>query len=410
VVWRHRRELAPGAATLHIVVFLLGGYALVMFATTVWATDAPLADARISEVVKALVICLLVASLSPSWKSLRRAMATLVVAAAAMSSLSIVQVATGHFIDIVGGLVAARMANIYGHTMGLRATGPPVLHDPNFYARILLIALPLGVVLALVQEKRARRIAYFAASAAIAGGILVTYSRGAMLALGMVIALLLLAMRVRARTLVAGAVGVVLLLPLMPGAVGKRLTTLTSLVPGDEDPAGEADESVQVRTLYGLSAVKMFEANPFAGVGAGNFGRHYDEYANVVGSTVYDYAPPGEDRYPHSLYLQIASETGLLGLAAFFATAAAAFHSLWRSRKRLLERGEEAHALLAVGLAISLFAYLVASAVLHESYLRYVAMVFGFVCAIARLTGTCAAEETDGDGVPASQQPALQPA
>jgi O-antigen ligase len=151
----------------------------------------------------------------------------------------------------------------------------------------------------------------------------------------------------------------------------------------------------------------MFEANPFVGVGAGNFGRHYDEYANVVGSTVYDYAPPGEDRYPHSLYLQIASETGLLGLAAFFATAAAAFLALWRARNTLLARGEEAHALLAVGLAISLVAYLVASAVLHESYLRYVAMVFGLVCALTRLTAARAAEESPQvDAVPAALQPA----
>jgi O-antigen ligase len=129
----------------------------------------------------------------------------------------------------------------------------------------------------------------------------------------------------------------------------------------------------------------MFSTHPWAGVGAGNFARHYFEYANVVGSPEYDFHPAGTTEYPHGLWLEIASETGIIGLLTFGSAIVAAFVSLSKARSTFLMRGETSHAAIATGIGIALVGYLVASGFLHETYLRYVGLYVGLVAGIARL-------------------------
>lgn len=383
-VFRARRTLRPAAAAIHPLVIALAFYALVVFATSIWARDVRLVDENVSEIVKALFICVLTASLAARWASLQRAFAALIACAAILAATSVIQITTGRLMNAFLGLVNPQSGTIYAHIAMPRAAGPPN-SDPNFYARILLIVIPLAVGLAIVHRSLPRRIVYAVAAAIITAGTLVTYSRAAMLTLGVMALLLLVGLRVRPRNIaLAGLAGLGFLL-VLPETMSRRFLTIETLMP-DYDTTFVYDSSVEKRKLLVRSGIAMFEENPIAGVGGGNYQSHYTRFANQIGSAWIDYHPPGSAEHPHGLYFEIAAETGLIGLIAFGAVVAAALLSLERSRRLLLARGHRDRAILAMSVSVAIASYLIASVFLHETHLRYPALLFGFAIAVARLS------------------------
>ena len=383
-VLKWRRELRPQTAALQPVIVAFAMYALVVFSTSIWARDARLVDEHLSEIVKALFIAVLAASLAPSRSALQRAMTALIVAAAVLSATSVVQIATGQFLGAFGGLVSPQVGTMYEHIQMPRAAGPPN-SDPNFYARILLIVIPLAVAYAVVERTHFRRLAYAALALVITAGTLVTYSRGAMLAMGVMAVLLLIGLRVRAKHVGYAAVAGVVALLLLPANITRRFLTIETLMPGYTAEQVDYDSSVEKRKLLVAAGLSMFDDNPIAGVGAGHYGRMYYRYANEIGSPWVDYHPPGTRENPHGLYFEIASETGLLGLLAFAALIAAALLSLERSRRTFLAQGDRSLAVVAMTVSVAIASYLVASVFLHETHLRYLALYFGFAIALARM-------------------------
>jgi O-antigen ligase len=382
VIWH--RELRPHAAALQPVVLAMVIYALVVFSTSIWAEDAGMADDALSEIVKAILLAILAATLAAGRGSLRRAMTALIIAATALAATSVVQIATGRFLDAFGGLVTPQEGTIAAHVVGPRAAGPPN-SDPNFYARILLIVIPLAVAYAVVERTRARRLAYAAAAMIIAAGTLVTYSRGAMLGMLAMTALLLLGLRVRARHIALAAAAGLVVLVLLPSNITRRFLTIETLMPGYTTTFADYDSSVEKRKLLVASSLAMFDAHPIAGVGAGNYSRWFTRFANDIGSPWVDYHPAGTHEHPHGLYFEIAAETGLLGLLSFGAAAVAALVSLHRSRRAFNARDDRELAVVAMTVSAAIAGYLVTSLFLHETHLRYLALLFGFAMALARM-------------------------
>ncbi len=374
----------PLRAVLQPVVIAFALYALVVFSTSIWAGDARLVDDRVSEIVKALFICILTASLAYSWGALKGAFTALIGSAVVLSAMSILQIATGRFFDAFGGLVAPQTGTIYEHILMPRAAGPPN-SDPNFYGRILLIVIPIAIALAIVETTRARRIAFAAAAAVITAGTLVTYSRGAMLAVGAMALMLLIGFRVRAsRIALLGAAALAALL-LLPNNITRRFLTIETLLPDYETTANDYDSSVEKRKLLVAAGLAMFDAHPILGVGAGHYGSYYTHFANEIGSSWTDYHPPGTVEHPHGLYFELASETGILGLLTFGAAIVAVLVSLVRSRRAALARGNRELAIVAMTVSVAIAGYLVASVFLHETHLRYLALYFGFAIAVSDL-------------------------
>ncbi|MDP9192680.1 MAG: O-antigen ligase family protein [Acidobacteriota bacterium] len=383
-VWWYRDRFRPSEAALHPVVILLGIYCVVLLAGTIWAVELELADARLGESVKALLICILAGSLAASWSALRRGIAALVIAATCFSVLSVIQVLTGKLTNVLGGLIHLQSGNIYSDVSLPRASGPPVA-DPNFYARILLVGVPLAIAFAIAERRPRWCIAYILAACAVTAGTLLTYSRGAMLTVAGMAILLLFAWPLRPRYAAFAAITAALLLAVLPSDITRRVFTLQTLLPGQEE-ALELDSSVEERKLLVRAGMGMFADHPIGGVGPANFEAHFNQYADRAGSAAYDYHPPGTRKFPHGLWVEIASESGLLGLTAFGSILIAAFVALWRARRELLARNDAPHAALATGLAIALAGYLGASLFLHETHLRYIGLYLGLTVAVTRLT------------------------
>jgi len=382
-VWIRRRQLRPDTAALQPVILALCVYGLVVFSTSVWAPDARLVDERVSEIVKAILIAVLAASLLTTRGAFQRAVTALIAAATLVAATSVVQIATGRFHDAFGGLVSPQAGTMFEHRIGLRAAGPPN-SDPNFYARILLLVIPLAIAYALAERRAGRRIAYAVAAALITAGTLVTYSRGAMLALGGMALLLWIGLRVRAKYVALAAAGAIVL-ALAPANITQRFLTIETLRPDYAETQVDYDSSVEKRKLLLASGLAMFDAHPLAGVGAGHYGRSYPRFANEIGSSWIDYHRPGTREHPHGFYFELASETGVLGLLSFGAVVAAALLSLARSRRIFIARSDRELVLVTTTVSVAIASYLVASVFLHETHLRYLALFLGFTIALARM-------------------------
>lgn len=234
----------------------------------------------------------------------------------------------------------------------LRAYG--TFRQPNPFAGYLGLAAPLAVSLAIwawtaaLTAKRQRRPAGQAdpgrallillptAAGLITAGLLVSWSRGAWLALAAALAAVVLAHARRAAPALIVAAAVLLLAVavigpanLLPPFVVERIGDLQDYV-GLSDVARtevtDANFAVMERLAHWQAAINMWTARPWLGVGPGNYAVQYALYR----------LPRWHDAlgHAHNVYLNVAGESGILGLAAYlilwiaclWQAARAAFH------------------------------------------------------------------------------------
>lgn len=254
-----------------------------------------------------------------------------------------------------------------------RHSGPQ--SDVNFWGRSLVLFAPLALSLVACAGSGRRRATWLVALGALCAGEYLTGSRGGLVALGAaLVGWFLLAGRRYARLLLLAPLALVLLLA-VPG-VGSRLATLSVL-----DQAGSAggDPSLVGRVAAQRSGLAMFADRPALGVGAGNFELVQAEYLRRLGLAT------SVTLAAHNLYLEMAAEGGLVGLAAwllFYSGAAfVALRALVLSRQ--LNRGLPSPAsFLAVGVLAGLAGWALASLFLHVAYLRVLLVAVALGAAI----------------------------
>lgn len=371
--WRATSKEDRARAFRHPVTVSLALYLAVVLASTTWARDTALADERAVELGKAFVVFALTAFLTVSLRAARAAVWTLLGAGALLSVLAVIQAALGGTAQL-GGLARIKQAHIYGDVFEPRIAGP--LGDPNFFAQILVMLVPLAVFTAWDARDRLRRTAAYGAAGLLIAATVVTYSRGGALALGCVLALALLARREHLRQAAAGVAAVALLWTVLPRDFTRRMGTIEQIVGGGD--VLRPDSSFQKRRLLTHAAWLMFADHPLTGVGAANYTTRFDEVTGRVGFLTRDYEEPGDAHYPHNLYLETAAETGIVGLLCFGAVLVAAFAALRRAQRVFREAGDRRTAGLAVAFQIALAGYLVSSLFLHGTFPRYLWMLFAF--------------------------------
>jgi O-antigen ligase len=314
--------------------------------------------ARLIDLIKDLVYLAVVLVWATTKRSWRLATAVLALTMAALAALSVVQefVLSNSF-EFFG------LSNLHTTQLGavtLRHSGPEA--DANFWARSLTLSLPIALAWWAAAKHAAVKWVAAGAVGAIGLGFYLTQSRGGLISITVAIAIwLLLAGRRYARLLMLAPVVLVLMLAI-PG-VGSRLTTLAEI---SDAGRGAGDPSLQGRIGAQEAGVGMFFANPVLGIGAGEFKLTVPEYQRRLGIQA-------EVLDSHNLYLEIAAETGVIGLAAwgllFGYALFAALRVILISR---LRGGDEDrwNRLMAAGLAAGLLGWLLASVFLHAASLR----------------------------------------
>lgn len=383
---RGRREL--GVLAGQALTWLLAGWVLVQLFSTTLARDPGLADIRVGEAAKAFGLYLLVLLLARSPRRLLTGAWTLLATGSFLATLGLIQVASSNFRQEYGGLARIKNAQIYADVFEPRIAGP--LGDPNYFAQILLMLVPLALFLTWGagswdrKENRLPKLLAYGAAGLMTAATVLTYSRGAALALAVVLGLALLLRGVKPGEVLTGLALAGLLVVALPADFTERLTTLEQVLPGGEQTL-HPDSSFEKRRLVTRAAWEMFLDHPVLGVGAGNYTVHYDRYADRVGSAAREYDDPSEAHYPHNLYLEIGAETGLPGLLVFGAAICVAFVYLHRARRWALERDDSSTAVLAHGVALGLVGYLISSLFLHGQFQRYLWLLLALAAALEAL-------------------------
>ena len=98
----------------------------------------------------------------------------------------------------------------------------------------------------------------------------------------------------------------------LPGPIAARLSDLGSYVAGPDPTRTEitdANFAVLERLAHWQAGLRMFDANPWLGVGIGNYAAVYAAYALPRWYEALGHA--------HNVYINSLAETGVLGAAAF---------------------------------------------------------------------------------------------
>ena len=206
-------------------------------------------------------------------------------------------------------LVQGNSFNVPGRFARLSSSFP----SPNDLAAFLLLALPLSLERVLAAARRGPKALYAALFAVLLAAFFMTLSRAAFLGL-VVSSVFFLAFTPRRKWIVPA---LLVLAAVIFSSETLRVNFIESLDP--------RDITIGERLRYWQTAWRMVLEHPFIGNGV-----------NLFYSRFPDFAPAGETvrGYAHNCYLQMWSEIGVLGLAAFLAPLAASGLAFLRELRR----------------------------------------------------------------------------
>jgi len=229
------------------------------------------------------------------------------------------------------------------------------LYEPNYFAAILVLLIPLALAIASVQAVRGRRALWLLAAGILLASLLLTSSRGGFL--GLLVAGALFVYRRRgagaALALLAG-----LMLAALPTELGQR--ALDTLWADVGTPAGlEASNRAHMALFW--AALRMIADAPLTGVGPYNFKEVSAEYSGLETGAI-----------AHNTWLELAAEAGLPVLGLFILVLAAAFSGLRRGLHvpRDDREGRELAA-WSEGLRSGLVGFLVAGTFISAQYEKW---------------------------------------
>jgi putative inorganic carbon (HCO3(-)) transporter len=378
-LWRRLRTGERLGLSTFRSMFPLLPYLVVVGVSVLWSTVPDDAVGTAVELAKNVLLFWVLVELLHSQTTYKAACVALVLVAGALSLLSIHQYLTGNFSSDYAGFAQSSIRQIVGNVHSQRVAGP--IGDPNFYALILLVTVPLGLALLRTQLPGLIRLGLGAAVAGTAATVLLTFSRGGALVLGLGCLVCLARWRVRGIHVAVAAVAVGASVAILPSSAWDRLGTV--LLPfRDSQAVGQViDTSVELRLGAQRVALEMFLDNPFIGVGAGNYPPLYPAYSQQLGVTAV-----ASEFYPHNLYLQVLAETGALGLLVFLPAVFGPLLALERTRRATRSSTPEGSEWneLAFGSEVALACYLLSSTLLHGSYPRYLWMLLALVVAASQ--------------------------
>lgn len=346
-------------------------YFIVLTASYLVASNKDRAISEITEFGKDLVILYTILFSLREWGTWKQAVWLLIITTAVLSLLGVYQIVTGTRTQEFFRFSTVEVQGVFDNDNSSTARiGGPV-HDPNMWAQILVAVIPL-VIFRIIHEARLRwKLFAIGMLASMFIVLLGTYSRGGYLALIIVVILILFFFE-RKRINLLGATAVfaalILLIPFLPSNYVSRFESLSLLTSSSTESSGiYEDSSLQQRSSVVQTAMLMFLDNPLLGVGAGNFRNNYQKYNQILGIE-FQY---GEVE-AHSLYAQIISETGILGLIAFVGIVFSIMFSM--SRIVSLMRHSPFFSSYIPWIAAfqtAIVGYLVAATFLHNDYIRY---------------------------------------
>lgn len=268
----------------------------------------------------------------------------------------------------------------------LRFGGP--IGESNVWAQVLAATLPFVIYQLFKRPEPLIKITMLGSALVIFLCLLYTESRGAIVALFLVLPLIILEMRLNLTSILIFAVVSILVISLVPSKYTERIRTLQIFFQTNQEYGLTQDESVAGRREKMLTGLAMFKDKPFLGVGFGNYNTNYWKYAGQLGfeAGTTDIQSAQADREPHSLYIEIMSETGLFGIITFLAFFWFLFGGLYQARKRALDSQDKNWSIWITSTSIAILSFLISGFFLHGIRFRYIWMLIGLALAAIYIT------------------------
>jgi O-antigen ligase len=290
-----------------------------------------------------------------------------------LGSLTTFQQVTGTFDNTYWGFSKAQLSQIVGESNDWRSGGPGF--GPNGFAQIMLILIPFAIERMWNERKAGLRILAGWALVVCVLSVFYTYSRGAFLGLVAIIAAMMVYRRSKPLTLMVMVFLLGASLSIMPAQYVDRLSTLTDFLPNSGENNNEV--SFRGRISENIVAWRMFVDHPLTGVGLHNYSANYLNYSSDLGLD-----PRREARTPHNLYLEIASEMGLLGLSWLGIFLWMVIRGLRQARAQLKNINMQEYDGLIMAIGVSILGFLITSLYQHLAIPRYFWVLFGIALAI----------------------------
>jgi len=364
--------------TIRAEIFLFS-YFMIVTASFLVASDQDTALTAILDLGKDIIIiyCILFALRQPAvWK---QTMWLIMITTTALCLLSTYQVITGNYDENFFGLASVTTSRISGDSTTSRTGGP--INAPNVWGQIL-VAVSVLIVFRIINEaSKLTKVFCVFMLAVILYAILNTYSRAAYIVLAIDVALIMFLFEKRFNPLIAVAgVGIlILLIPFLPAGYRERFTTLTLFT---SETGIYQDSSFRGRTSEMLTGLAMFTSHPILGVGTANYPMNYQRYAQLIGIEF-----RAEARDPHSLYVQLLAETGILGAVTFLGMVFFLIVGLNKACKAIEQSHRHPDWLPWVNaIRLAIISYLLTSVFLHNAYIRYFWILVAMALAAIQIT------------------------
>jgi O-antigen ligase len=321
-----------------------------------------------------IVLYFLILNTVRSEEMLRKAVWTVVLAGFLMGSLSLLQQISGSG-KTFGGLAQIHVDRLESDTSDStgknvaqsgRASG--TVGEENYYAQIMLMVLPLAASRFWFERTWLLRIMGALACVPIAGAIMLTFSRGAFISACAVVMAMVYLGCIKIRHLLMIGLAFVLVVPLVMPQYAYRILTIFRIVgvqPQDGGSGKTLDTSMRGRATENLAALNIFLDHPMLGVGPGQTQMYTAKYGDEEAITRLQ-----GNRQAHNMYLGVLADTGVIGFLSLMPIFIFSLVGLMRVRRLYSETRPELVG-LAIGLTLSLVAFLSSAVFLSAAYERF---------------------------------------
>jgi O-antigen ligase len=340
------------------------GYAALLFltwvlASSLWAADAGTAVYTGFQVLQALLLVMIVFTAASTPRHFRWIVWAFIL---------------GALLDMLAGFFPGATPAVDPET-GTSARLGGATGDPNHLAAVLVPALVLSLFAQAAIRSPLARLLLVASTVTLAIGILLTESRGAIVAAGVaLVAMMVLAGPVRARAVSGGlvvAAGGILYYALI--ASPAALARVTSFGSGSG------------RTNLWSVAMDAFKSHPIGGIGAGNFTVVEQAFAigNVSLTRTSDVVL---NHVVHNSYLQVLAELGVVGYVLFAFLLVGALVIAWKAVQTFANSGDREMEILARGLMIGSIGMFMAYFFLSAQYEKQLYLMLGALVALSAVS------------------------
>jgi putative inorganic carbon (HCO3(-)) transporter len=248
-----------------------------------------------------------------------------------------------------------------------RVAGP--LEDPNDFAYLLACTLP--IVVYLMSADRRRRALWGASFVVIAAAMLATFSRGALVGIGVLLLWGVLTRRIPLWVVISGLVSALVVVAL-------ALTIWRPLIDvAFHEKTHIAQSNTESRESFWVAALKLTARRPLTGVGPG---RYPKEAFPLLRNDPIALKEP----ITHNTYLQVLAEDGIPALLLFAAYLVGAWLLLRRTQQRAARNHDRDEQRLATALQGAFIVAIVSGTFLSEQLASPFWLLGGLAVVLAR--------------------------